>query len=97
MKLIIKFYSPEENGRDQLPDLSSGLYRPHLVVDGCPKDEYLGVQFISSSSPIEFNTDIQTTVKLPYNEIDYSPLSSGVTFIIKEGSKTVGTGCVENL
>ncbi|MEP3890394.1 MAG: hypothetical protein ABJN69_07990 [Hellea sp.] len=97
MKLVVKFYSAEENGRSVLPEFDGGQYRPHLVIDDDPNKEYLGVQFIRCDDVIAFNTDIKVDVKLPYRNVDYAGLLPGVSFVIKEGSKSVGSGNVQAL
>ncbi|WP_193165848.1 hypothetical protein [Microbulbifer hainanensis] len=97
MELVVKFNSPVDGGRKNIPDLQCGLYRPHLVVEERPNDEYLGVQFVGCRGPIEFGKEIPVTVNLPYKEIDYSMLQPGVSFLVKEGGKTVGSGRVEKL
>ncbi len=97
MDLVITFASPSEGGREYLPDLGKGLYRPHIVVDGRPRDEYLGVQFIGCSVTPEFGVEVPATVRLPYEGVDYSPLKVGARFVIKEGEKEVGVGRVAKL
>lgn len=97
MKLVVKFYAPSENGRLVLPDLNGGHYRPHLVIDDDPSEEYLGVQFMGCDDEIAYGIDIQATVKLLYTKVDYAGLLPGVSFVIKEGGKTVGVGVVKAL
>lgn len=97
MYLVITFTSPSDGGREHLPDLLSGRYRPHIVVDGRPSDEYLGVQFVGCSVTPEFDVEIPVTVRLPYEGVDYSVLKIGSHFVIKEGEKTVGGGRVAKL
>ena len=97
MDLVITFISPSDGGREHLPDLLSGRYRPHVVVDGRPSDEYLGVQFVGCRVTPEFNVEIPVTVRLPYEGVDYSALRAGARFIIKEGAKAVGRGRVAKL
>ncbi|MCB1836326.1 MAG: hypothetical protein KDH99_01785 [Alcanivoracaceae bacterium] len=96
MDLVITFTSPSDGGREHLPDLLGGQYRPH-VVDGRPRDEYLGVQFVGCSVTPDFNVEIPVTVRLPYKGVDYSAPKVGARFIIKEGGKTVGGGRVAKL
>lgn len=97
MELVVKFDAPIEGGRERLPDLQCGIYRPHLVVEGRPEGEYLGVQFIGCSGPQNFGLEIPVTVRLPYEGVDYSPLKVGASFVIKEGGKKVGSGRVAEL
>ena len=97
MDLIITFTSPSDGGREHLPDLLSGRYRPHIVVDGRPRDEYLGVQFVGCSVTPEFDAEIPVTVRLPYEGVDYSALKVGARFVIREGGKTVGGGRIAKL
>lgn len=95
MELVIKFYLPEQGGRDILPDLSSGQYRPHLVIEGGPHDEYLGVQFMGCPESVKFGVDVHATIKLLYDMVDYSGLVQGASFVIKEGRHSVGAGYVK--
>ena len=97
MDLVITFASPSDGGREHLPDLGNGLYRPHIVVAGRPSDEYLGVQLIGCSVTPEFGVEVPVTVRLPYEGVDYSPLKVGARFVIKEGGKQVGVGRVAKL
>lgn len=97
MKLITKFHPPDQDGRKVLPDLSSGNYRPHLLIYGRPEGEYLGVQFMACDDVVEFGSNIEVIVKLPYAKVDYSRLVPGVCFIIKEGKHSVGSGSVKAL
>jgi len=97
MKLVVKFTPPDEGGRQHLPDLSGGLYRPHVVVDECAEGELLGVQFLGCSGAQAFGIEINVTVRLPYEGVDYSPLQEGTTFVIKEGANRVGFGRVVTL
>lgn len=97
MDVVIKFSTPSQGGRAHLPDLSNGLYRPHVVVDGRPKDEYLGVQFVGCVVEPEYDREIEATLRLPYRGVDYSPLKEGASFVIKEGARAVGSGRVERL
>jgi translation elongation factor EF-Tu-like GTPase len=97
MELLVTFIPPDEGGRAHLPDLEGGMYRPHLVVQGRPEDEYLGVQFIGCKSYQSFGNGIHAEVRLVYEAVDYSALKVGASFVIKEGGREVGYGCVEKL
>lgn len=97
MKLVIRLYSPDENGRTILPNLTSGNYRPHLVIDDCPAGDLFGVQFMGCDDVVKFDTDMEIKVKLPYAKVDYSRLKPGVSFTIKEGRHSVGVGSVKAL
>ncbi|WP_277372346.1 hypothetical protein [Pseudomonas sp. AA-38] len=97
MDLAITFTSPGNGGREHPPDLRNGLYRPHIVVDGRPRDEYLGVLFMGCSVAPEFGVEVLVTVRLPYEQVDYSPLKVGASFVIKEGGREVGSGRVVKL
>lgn len=97
MRLIVKFYPPDEDGRTVLPNLTSGNYRPHLVINDCTKGDLLGVQFIGCYDEVKFGTDLEVTVKLPYAKVDYSRLKPNVSFTIKEGRHSVGVGSVKEL
>ncbi len=94
IEVQVKFLSKDDGGREKLPNLSCGTYRPHFVVVGRPKDEYLGIQFISQQCELVPNQETIVTVQLMYSGVDYSPLEKGVTFKIMEGGNKVGVGSV---
>ena len=84
---------PEENGGRHGPFCAG--YRPHVVADG--DDTYLGIYV---TQPHEDNKifpgeERVIEMELVYHPlVDYSRLTSGRHFLIKEGSKTVGEGHV---
>ena len=77
-----------------LPNLNNGKYSPHIVVKGT--EEHLEVNFIDGEDVI-FNHPIRANA-LPVNEdIDYSSLQEGRSFLIMEGSTIVGEGIVQEI
>lgn len=94
IELSIRFLSPDEGGRDVLPDLASGPYRPHLVLDGDPAATYLGVEIVACDDDLSFDVDVHVVASLPYERVDYSGLKPGASFKIREGARTVGEGVV---
>ena len=77
-----------------LPNLNNGKYSPHIVVKGT--EEHLEVNFIDGEDVI-FNQPIRANA-LPVNEdIDYSSLQEGRSFLIMEGSTIVGEGIVQEI
>lgn len=89
-----------------LMGLSSGNYRPHIVI-GDPKqrqvkmksgtnegtEHYLGVQFVSGPDIAPFDTDFEAQMRLTYfPNVDYSEALPGNTFTLREGSKIIGFG-----
>ncbi len=104
-RVRVKFYSKENGGREKLPTdlLSSGKYRPHFVVDQnhrnifqdekkTAKVQYLGIAFLNQKSELKENQEIEDTVLALYSGVDYSSLTTGVTFTIREGGRIVGNG-----
>lgn len=102
----ITFLSADEGGRSQplgYGALSNYQYRPHFVV-GDPKqrkarvernilqEEYLGVAFVLGPDIVETNKPLEVLVLLVYPEVDYSQLTVGATFTIREGAQVVGYG-----
>ena len=76
------------------PNLNNGKYSPHIVVKGT--EEHLGINFIDGEDVI-FNQPIRANA-LPVNEdIDYSSLQEGRSFLIMEGSTIVGEGIVQEI
>lgn len=105
----VTFLSKQEGGRNSPPiQLSSGLYRPHLVVgdprqrvakmskDNVLTEEYLGVVFCGGTDHPCVNESTIVTLRLIYpvypDLID--KLKEGVTFTIREGARIVGFGKV---
>lgn len=81
----VMFY---KNVRKTFP---SCLYRPHFIVSGT--DEYLGIIFtkLDIASLGEYTIGI---IEFLYEGVNYSKLTSGANFLIKEGSSEVGKGFV---
>lgn len=76
------------------PNLINGKYSPHIVVKGT--EEHLEVNFIDGEDVI-FDQPIRANA-LPVNEdIDYSSLQEGRSFLIMEGSTIVGEGIVQEI
>lgn len=76
------------------PNLNNGKYCPHLVIKG--SDQLLGVNFIDGEDII-FDKPIRANA-LPINEdVDYSSLQEGRSFLIVEGSTIVGEGIVKEI
>ena len=76
------------------PNLNNGKYSSHIVVKGT--EEQLGINFIDGEDVI-FDQPIRANA-LPVNEdIDYSSLQEGRSFLIMEGSTIVGEGIVQEI
>ena len=77
-----------------LPNLNNGKYSTHIVVKGT--EEQFGINFIDGEDVI-FDQPIRANA-LPVNEdIDYSSLQEGRSFLIMEGSTIVGEGIVQEI
>lgn len=79
--------------RESFPDLNSGTYRPHLVINGT--SEYLGIEFESSNLK-EFDKEDKAIIRSLYNLDMYENLIPGASFTIREGRKIVGKGIIES-
>lgn len=79
--------------RERFPDLNSGIYRPHIVINGTT--EYLGIEFESSNLK-EFDREDKAIIRSLYNLDMYENLIPGVSFTIREGRKIVGKGKIES-
>lgn len=91
VSVAVTFLSSEQGGRSQKAN-DSPRYRPHLVVgnpeqrvpltdgSGTGIEDYLGVQFTGDGR------------ELP--RVDYSALSAGATFTVREGGRVIGFGRV---
>ena len=104
----ITFLSASEGGRDVLPaNLSSGQYRPHVVIDSnqpgaeahesFAEETYLGVSFDNVPTQVVPGQPFLADLVLMYwPDIKYEGLVPGATFTIREGPNTVGHGRVES-
>lgn len=96
-RLTVEITFFANGGRERLPLLTSGIYRPHLVVDGrTPNmaDSLLGVKFVAGPESTAPSQPILATVELTYPGVDYAGLREGATFSIHEGIRVVGRGRV---
>ena len=76
------------------PNLNNGKYSPHIVVKGT--DEHIEINFIDGEDVI-FDKPVRANA-MPINEdVDYSSLQEGRSFLIVEGSTIVGEGIVKEI
>lgn len=94
LNVIVEFYAQDHGGRQLMPNLYSGFYRPHLVVNGDRAQTYLGVVFSNGPETFSASEEVRASIELIYEKVDYSPLKRGTSFEIKEGAHTVGEGMV---
>ena len=94
LDVIVEFYPPKHGGRAVMPNLISGQYRPHIVVNRDPDKEYLGVVFYGGPPAFEPGEEVAVQMRLVYDKVDYSALTPDIIFLIKEGARTVGEGVV---
>lgn len=64
----------------------------YFVVVGQPENEYLGVQFNAFLDELVPSEEVMLTVKLIYNNVDYSQLTKDTKFKVMEGGNKVATG-----
>jgi translation elongation factor EF-Tu-like GTPase len=85
----VTFIPAEDGGRTTL---TFAGYRPHAVVEGT--DEYLGVRFLEGANN-QFGVPEEWRLELMYHpRVDYSKLTVGAAFSIREGRKIAATGRV---
>ena len=87
----IVFKSYENGGRVQLPTGSG--YSPYFVVEG--QTQLLAVRFVDFPETGMFEKPCNVEVELLYYaKIDYSGLTDGAKFEVREGTKTLSAGSV---
>lgn len=99
VQLVLR--APSEGGR-ATPATDSSQYRPHLVLEepgalghGTDLEDHFGVAFCGEGQLLEVGRLYELEVELIYHAyLDYSALSPGAAFTLREGSKIVGTGTV---
>ena len=77
------------NKRNIFPDLNSGTYMPHLMINGTKT--YLRIAFVSSDLA-KFDINGKAIVRTLYDHSLYQNLIEGKEFSIREGNKIVGNG-----
>ena len=87
MKVKVRFYADAY----RLKPPFGTAYCPHFVIKGTT--EYLGIRF-ENLDEVPFETETLSDVELLYDGVDYSALTNGSAFEIKEGAHTVGEGIV---
>lgn len=93
MRARVTLLSTKAGGR-LTPIRSSGgrHYLPHVVVDD---GEYLGVRITLSGSDLRPGETTELILEPLYPEfVDYSALSVGKSFELREGPKVVGHGVI---
>lgn len=90
--VTVTFYSTHRN------TVPSAGYRPHLVLDHDPEEEYLGVVF--------YDIEVDALDRVGYGmctclyeseHVNYCKIQEGKTFTVREGPYIVGKGKVVNL
>lgn len=91
----ITFLHPNEGGRrlpPQPPFTTPGRdYLPHIVIDG--DSTYLGVQFTGGPA-LPPGGEGRFSFVPSFPDVDYSAITFGSRFTIREGSGVVGCGIV---
>ncbi len=88
----VTFLSASEGGRLSIPEPPWGAYMPHLVIEG--GIEYLGVRFVEGPRVAAGEAARFRLVLMYHPRVDYSALTSGTPFTVREGAKTVARGRV---
>ncbi|QDT01200.1 hypothetical protein [Adhaeretor mobilis] len=103
----VTFLSHDFGGRTRLPDLSSGQYMPHLVIQSPDVraatvvegnvivDDYLGVRFLAGPPEIIRDEAYDCEFELMYHpNVNYDAVQEGATFTVREGGTVIGFGTV---
>ena len=104
----ITFLSEAEGGRPFVPDTTiSAKYRPHIVLqptdvrtaimdaDRVIREDYLAVQFESKlATRSDKRRAIYELSLLNYQTLNYSNITIGSSFTVREGAKIVAFGTV---
>lgn len=104
----VTFLSPENGGRVKMPELASGQYMPHLVIQSSDVrkayvidgsvivDDYLGVRFLSAPAEMLAEHPLDCELELMYfPHVNYDAIHEGATFTVREGGKVIGFGVVK--
>jgi len=93
MRARVTLLSTAAGGRHTGIRSSAGRqYMPHVVVDD---GEYLGVRVTLTGPDLLPGETTELTLEPLYPEqVDYSPLSVGTSFELREGPKVVGHGVI---
>jgi translation elongation factor EF-Tu-like GTPase len=92
IRIEVHFKPTAAGGRPTPASLTTGSYRPHLVVE---PGQMLGVVFIQADVPMPLPGEKTiATVALMYEGVDYSALVPGAVFDVVEGRQIVATGKV---
>ena len=91
----ITFTHEQEGGRaGRLPDLSSGQYRPHILLAG-GSTQPLGVVFVAGPRRPHAGMPVTAGARYLYPDtVDYSALTPGTQFVLAEGGRAVANGIV---
>jgi translation elongation factor EF-Tu-like GTPase len=92
IQIEVHFKPTAEGGRRTPAALTTGSYRPHLLVE---PGQMLGVVFIQADVPMGRPGETAlATVALMYEGVDYSALVPGAVFDVVEGTQVVASGRV---
>lgn len=92
IQVEVHFKPAAAGGRGTPVDLTTGSYRPHLVVEA---GRLLGVVFVQAvPAKVDPGETAVATAALMYEGVDYSALVPGAVFEVVEGRQVVATGKV---
>jgi hypothetical protein len=103
---LVTFLDARSGGCETMPDLTSGRYMPHIVIQSpdvrspnCDGrtilDNYLGIRFVSGPTVMLPNQCYDCDFALMYHpHVDYSAVCDGATFTLREGGRVVGFGSI---
>ena len=106
VRTLVTFLDDRSGGRKTMPDLSSGMYMPHIVIQSpdvrspnCDGktilDNYLGIRFLSGPTAMVPNQPYDCDFALMYHpRVDYNAVCAGATFTLREGGSIVGFGAI---
>lgn len=109
VKAVVTFLTTEDGGRQIPPNLNSGIYRPHIVIqspdvraaifdaDGVSRETYQGAVFVGGPGDYRLGASVQVSLELCYfPDVPYDDVVPGATFTVREGHRVVAHGQIES-
>jgi len=98
VQCLVTFLSSDNGGRTAPPLIDGCRYRPLLQLEDASKPDLFGAIFVTVPSKIEFGVEARVELfPVTWPNTAFDALQPGVLFLIREGEKIVGRGCVQGL
>ena len=104
VELSLTVLAKSEGGRNA-PIIDQEQYMPHIVIgdpnqrratvddDGCCNEDYLGVRLLGNGEVLMPGAEWRICVALMYYpDVDYSAVTKGARFTMREGGRVVAFG-----